>query len=168
MKLAGEQRVKAACSRPIIIRVPILYGGEQYLAESAVLAIAAGIKPDTESFHDDEATRYPSHVDDVAAVIGGLAEIMKNELSEATEGTVAGVYQWSGETALTKYGMALIMAGIMGVDRQLIKPSKPDPNAAPRPKNSHLDTERLRKLGIGGELDFAGELRKILNRLGKT
>ena len=164
MKLEGEKRVLSSCGKPLILRVPILYGNEQNLTESAVLSIAAGISRNSESFHDNEAVRYPTHVEDVARVIACLAELLKKENSSAEEIT-GRIFHWSGESPFTKYEIALLMSGIMNIDKSLIKPAVPDPNAAPRPKNSHLDTSDLRKLGIASETCFKASLEEALSRL---
>lgn len=156
MKLAGEQLVQQYCSKAIILRVPILYGNVETIAESAVTAIAEKISAENESFHDNEAIRYPTHTADVAGVIGGLAQLFfeKNDIS--------GIYQWSSEKPYTKYTIAKLMAEIKGVDPGLIKEAPEDPAAAPRPKDSHLDTDRIKSLGLGTEINFKSTLEQIL------
>jgi dTDP-4-dehydrorhamnose reductase len=156
MKLAGEQKILGGCDRSLVLRVPILYGEVENLAESAVTIIAESISADAESFHDNTAIRYPTHTEDVAGVIGGLTEL----LAEGKD--IGGIYHWSSGSPYTKYGMALVMAGIMGVDPQLIREAEPDPDAAPRPMDAHLDTERLRKMGLGSEKDFSESISRII------
>jgi len=156
MKLEGEIIVLTTCSRPIILRVPILYGKVETLAESAVTSIANGITTDSPSFHDDEAIRYPTHVEDVANVIAGLAERL------SLDEDLNGIFHWSSDSPYTKYQMALVMADVMGVDRSMIRKAAPNPDAAPRPMNSQLETSRLRKMGINPKTDFNAAIRDIL------
>ena len=158
MKLEGEVITLTRCLESIILRVPILYGNVESLAESAVTTIAESIRCDKPSFHDDEAIRYPTHTEDVAHVIGELAE--KVEKGEAPEG----IFHWSSEAACTKYSLALMMAEMMGVDKHLIIPAEPNPNAAPRPLDAHLDTSRLAKMGIGSEKDLKSTIAAILKK----
>jgi S-adenosylmethionine synthetase len=96
-KLAGEQAWKAAlgehhcaAARVIscasaaagdggcVLRVPVLYGDVETLAESAVTVIFEGVlkavNGKQEQKMDHWATRYPTHVDDVARVMLALAE----------------------------------------------------------------------------------------------
>lgn len=157
MKLEGEIIVLTSCSRPIILRVPILYGEVEALSESAISIIAESIKADEPSFHDDEAIRYPTHTDDVAKVITGIAE----KLTAGEE--LSGIYHWSSESAYTKYGIAKVMADIKEIDPALIRRARPNPDAAPRPMNAHLDTAKTRALGLGFETDFESAIREILN-----
>ena len=156
MKLDGELIALTGCSHTIVLRVPILYGDSRDLSESAVTSIALAIKRDEQSYHDDFAIRYPTHTADVAGVIRDMARRIRSGKGSY------GIFHWSAETACTKYGMALIMASVMGIDRRLILPAEPDENAAPRPENAHLDTSRLRSLGIGSERDFETEIKAII------
>ena len=165
MKLAGEQECFSNSSRPIVLRLPLLYGGEQDPAESAVSVIAAGIRADTESFHDNEAIRHPTHVADVAFVMAEIIELLNDERAGGRRIT-GQTYHWSGEYSLTKYDIALLMAELMGVDCSLIKPAAADRGAASRPKNATLDTSSLRTLGIGRETCFRSALREDFRRLG--
>lgn len=158
MKLEGEKRAADLMDNPIILRVPILYGDVETLSESAVTTIAESLFADKESYHDNEAVRYPTHVEDVAAVIGGMAEL----LSRGER--IGGIYHWSGESAYTKFQIARLMADIRGIDPHLIRPAEPDPQAAPRPKDAHLDTTGSRELGLGSEIEFETALREILSR----
>lgn len=156
MKLEGEIIVLTTCSQPLILRVPILYGRVEKIAESAVTVIAESISADTPSYHDDEAIRYPTNTSDIAEVITSIAK--KLNLGE----DISGIFHWSSESPYTKYQIALIMAEILGIDQTLIKTATPNPEAAPRPMNAHLDTEKLRNLGINGETDFKSSIREIL------
>ena len=158
MKLAGEEIIQKYCSRPIILRIPVLYGEVRRLSESAVTVIAEKLFADKESFHDNDAVRYPTHTKDVAGVISGMAELT------AESKKISGIYHWSSETPYTKYTIAKTMAGILNYDQALVKEAPIDPNAAPRPQDAHLDTEATKKLNLGSEKDFKTEISKILSR----
>lgn len=157
MKLAGEKKVAEACEKAIILRIPILYGKIEYFGESAVTIIADGLSPNKESFFDNKLQRYPTHADDVAAIIAGLSGML------AAGENISGIYQWSTEKPYTKFSMAKLMAKIIGIDPELVREASPDPNAALRPQNAKLDAGLIRALGLGSEKDFESELRKILN-----
>jgi len=156
MKLEGEKIVADRCSNAIILRIPILYGRCEYLGESAVTLIADGINPDRPFYIDNRMTRFPTHADDVAAVITGLAGLIQDGEK------ISGIYQWSTETPYTKYSLAKIMAGILRVNPDLILEAEPDLNAAPRPQNAKLDTGRLKELGFFYNRDFKKAVREII------
>ncbi|MBI9107344.1 MAG: SDR family oxidoreductase [Spirochaetales bacterium] len=157
MKLEGEIICLTTCSRQIILRLPILYGNVEHLGESAVTVIAENITYDKPSFHDDEAVRYPTHTEDIAEVITGMAE----RLYQGED--ISGIYHWSAETPYTKYEIALVMAEALGIDKNLIQRATPDPDAAPRPLDAHLDTSRLRMLGLGRETGFVEAITEVLS-----
>lgn len=158
MKLAGEEMALQNCSKAIVLRVPVLYGGEITLSESSVLSIATKISNIKATFHDNEATRYPTHCADVASVICGLSTLIKEGKS------TQGVYHWSSESPFTKFEIAKMMAEIMGIDEMLIKEAKADPNAAPRPLNAHLNTEAIRALGLASEHPIKDALKESLSK----
>ena len=63
---------------------------------------------------------------------------------------------------MTKYGMALTFAPLLGFDRTRLSPDATPPAGAPRPKNAHLDSSALERLGIGQRTPFADALPAIL------
>lgn len=156
MKLAGEKAVEEKCPGAIILRIPILYGNCEYLGESAVTLMAEGISADKVSYFDNKMIRFPTHSGDIAEVIAGLAQQLKNGEN------IKGIYQCSSEIPYTKYTMARIMAEALELNPELIHEAEPDPNAAPRPVNAKLDTGRLQKLGLGSYRDFNSAVKEIL------
>jgi len=82
--------------------------------------------------------RYPTYVDDIAAVCLRLAEESLKEKND-----VKGIYHCSAQEALTKYGMLQIMAKCFGLPMVHVEADSRPTQGAPRPFDSHLDTSRL-------------------------
>ncbi len=160
-KLAGEKAVQKALSDFTILRVPILYGGELYPTESSISSIAAALHKNRGGTFDDVAVRYPTYTGDIARV---LEDIVR--LREAGE-KVKGIYHFSGREPLTKYTMARIMAPFLRVDERSLSPDRTGGGAVKRPKNSHLDTEKLDKLIALPITSFKDEIEIDLRRLFK-
>lgn len=158
-KLDGEQAVQAAGGDYAILRVPILYGEVETLDESPVTVLAKnmlGAKPGERLAMEDWATRYPTHTADVAAV---LVQMVAHKLAHPE---LRGLFHWSGSEPMTKYGMAQAFAPLLGFDPSRLAPDAAPPAGAPRPKNAHLDTSDLERLGIGQRTPFASALPAIL------
>ncbi|MGN0853621.1 MAG: dTDP-4-dehydrorhamnose reductase family protein [Kiritimatiellia bacterium] len=166
-KLAGEDVVRsAAADQSAILRVPILYGDVESLDESSVTTVLAQVmklaRPGNETYSksrplilDDWATRYPTHVADVADI---LAQIAVRRL--------AGTFHWSGDEAMTKLDMGRVVAGQMGIDASLLKGSGAPANGSePRPKDCHLDRSLLELRGVTTPgTPFAVAVRRLLAR----
>lgn len=162
MKLAGEDVVRAAYAGRggtdfALLRIPILYGRVETLAESPVTELAARIFEGRAFKAEDWAARYPAHVDDVARA---LALIAGNLMKGAPD--AGGVYHFSSGEQFTKYGMALVIAQVLGADASLIQPDPNPPAGAPRPKDCRLDASRLAALGFVPKIRFADGVREAL------
>lgn len=158
-KLDGERAVQSAACPAAILRVPILYGPAETLAESAVTAIAQNMldaPPGVPLAMEAWATRYPTHTHDVAAV---LRQMAAHRLAHPSFG---GVFHWSGDEPMTKYTMALAFAPLLGFDPARLLPDTAPPSGAPRPKDAHLDSADLERLGLGQRTPFADALPAIL------
>jgi dTDP-4-dehydrorhamnose reductase len=162
-KLDGEKAVIAGCPEHAVLRVPILYGDVESLEESAVTALAAELlraQPEQALAFENWAVRHPTLTDDVAGVLRQM--LLRSESAPA----LRGIFHWSADEAMTKYGMACVMADCLGFDRGRIVPDSRPPQGAPRPQNSRLDTSLLRSLGIGRQTPFQeaipGILRSVL------
>jgi len=160
-KLAGEHAIRDSGAIAAMLRVPILYGAVEYLAESSVTVLAqnmlkalgTGIKLPM----DHWATRYPTLTDDVAVVLRQMLEY------HFTKGPLTGIYHWSGNEPMTKYDMALVFAQAIGFDPAQLSPDTTPPgSAAPRPKDCHLDSSVLESLGMGRRTPFAVAVPRIL------
>lgn len=136
-KLAGELETLNNAPNSIILRVPILYGHVEYMAESAVTALIDPVRENREMLVDHWATRYPVLVDDVAYVLGRMVERI------ADGDSVSGIYQFSGDEPMTKYDMATVIAEIMGISPLRIKPNTSSPEGAPRPKDTRMDNSAI-------------------------
>ena len=158
-KLAGEVAVRAACPGAVILRVPILYGEVETLAESPVTVLAQNMlnAPAGQPLPMEHwATRYPTHTADVADV---LRQIVARRLRDPE---FRGTYHWSGSEPMTKLDMARAFAPLVGFDPARLVPEPDRPGGAPRPKDAHLDTSALERLGIGRHTPFAQALPAIL------
>ena len=153
-KVDGEAVVRQKARRHCILRVPILYGPAEDLGESAVTTLVRQLKekPGTEKAFDDGAVRYPTHTSDVAAGIAFLAR-------QGYEGTI----HCSAEEPFTKFGMAVIMAEVLGLDGALLYPDPTPPTGAKRPLNAHLNNTRLRRLGFRTYRPFREGIREVLS-----
>ncbi len=166
-KLDGERAVRAvAAAQSAILRVPVLYGDVETLQESSVTTVIeqvlAFVRPGAERrtaplVLDDWATRYPTHVADVADI---LAQIVRRRL--------AGTFHWSGAEAMTKLDMGRAAAALLGVDAALLKGSGAPANGSePRPKDCHLDRSALEALGVTTPgIPFAEAARRLVRRFG--
>ncbi len=162
-KLDGEIVVRAAAEKQsAILRVPILYGDVENLQESSVTTVIEQILKLSRSepaplILDDWATRYPTHVADVADI---LAQIVLKRL--------AGTFHWSGSEPMTKLDMGRVTAELLGVDTTLLKGSGAPANGSePRPKDCHLDRSALEKLGITTPgIPFAVAAKRLIAKFG--
>ncbi len=136
-KLAGEHAALGAGAKVCVLRVPILYGPVENLEESAVTIIARLLEHNEECAVDDWAIRYPTHVDDVATAVRGLADLLEqgNRLPE--------LLHFSGAEAFTKFEMAQIMAKACGRSGDHLRPDRRVTGGAPRPHNCRLDDSLL-------------------------
>ncbi|WP_046005875.1 dTDP-4-dehydrorhamnose reductase family protein [Pseudoalteromonas rubra] len=155
-KQRAEQAVLSIDPAHCVIRIPVLYGEVEYLAESAVTVIAEQLKASPSGAHDDWAVRYPTHVEDVALTLADLVALPAEKLG--------GIYHVSDTQAMTKYQMARTMAAQLGIDaEQLVALPEPTQSAA-RPHNCALQDTRLHKLGIAHHRDFASAIASVLSK----
>ena len=169
MKLAGEDAVRAAYSGIgdaafAILRIPILYGRVESLAESAVTELATRLLEGQAFKADDWAMRYPAHVDDVARAVALIAERLRQSAPHAAGGT----YHFASGEEFTKYGMARLIANELAVDTHLVLPDPNPPSGAPRPKDCRLDASRLNSLGFAPSIRFADGIHEALARFKRT
>jgi S-adenosylmethionine synthetase len=150
----------------VVLRVPVLYGHvepEGNNKESAVNVIMDALwksqdkldAPDAEKVKmDDWALRYPTNTEDVGRV---CVEISKHYLGVLATGNVQAkmdlpfILQFSSEDKMTKYEICQVFAEIMGLSMDGVVPEKDGGGGASgtvRPYDCHLDTSRLKELGI--------------------
>ena len=158
-KLAGEDALREVFDNYAILRVPILYGDVESLDESAVTVVALDLQKKPIPPQDDWATRYPTHVADVARVCRQMVE------QRAMEEGFRGIFQWSGNEPFTKYEMACAMAPALGIDPASI-PAQAEPGGGTsRPQDCCLEATLLEGLAIGSQRDFAESVQTILRGL---
>jgi len=158
-KLAGEHAVRSETADAAVLRVPILYGPCESLAESSVTGIVPALLRATPAAPvrlDHWAVRYPTHTADIASVI---CQMTRRRLAGHP---LAGVFHASGNEPHTKYTLGLLMARILGVAAAAVRPDDAPAPGAPRPQDAHLDTSRLDALGITARTPLEPALREIL------
>ncbi len=164
MKLAGEDAVRAAYSvigdsAYATLRIPILYGRVESLAESPVTELAARLLDGLEFFSvEDWAMRYPAHADDVARAVALIA----GQLMQASSEVAGGIYHFASGEQFTKYGMALVIAKELALPTHLIHPDPNPPSGAPRPRDCRLDASRLNSLGFVPGICFVDGIHEVL------
>ncbi|MCE5255414.1 MAG: SDR family oxidoreductase [Spirochaetaceae bacterium] len=177
LKLAGEREMARQfgtaqrAAGGLVIRIPMLYGPVEFIEESSVIELARHLKAGKPCKVDNWSTRYPLHVDDVAAAIEILVDTWAAEPSKieaARFGNEAGngglpLFLLSGPIGITKYGMVMEMARSLGLDASFVEAdSKPSTSGAPRPKDCRMDSGRLQTLGYAPRLVFPARIKPIL------
>jgi S-adenosylmethionine synthetase len=168
-KLDGEEALlnyTEGTGLGVVLRVPVLYGHvepEGNNKESAVNVIMDALwksqdkldAPNAEKVKmDDWAQRYPTNTEDIGRV---CVEISKHYLGVLATGDVQAkmdlpfILQFSSEDKMTKYEICQVFAEIMGLSMDGVVPEKDGGGGASgtvRPYDCHLDTSRLKELGI--------------------
>jgi dTDP-4-dehydrorhamnose reductase len=157
-KLDGENAIREVTDNFGVLRVPILYGDVENLAESAVTSIAPLLTHSPIPPQDHWAIRYPTHVEDVATVCLQMVDY------KSYEERFRGIFHWSGDEPFTKYEMACAMAPVLSVDTEDI-PAAPEPSpGTPRPQDCCLDMTELSALGFGSQRSFSEAISGILSK----
>ncbi|KAM9728947.1 methionine adenosyltransferase 2 subunit beta isoform 2-T4 [Menidia menidia] len=180
-KLEGEREVQRHCPGSIVLRVPVLFGEAESVAESAVMVLWPQVLQ-ARSVHLDHALpRFPTHTRDVAAVCRGLAARARQDPS------IRGIFHFSAKEQMTKFEMAVAMAQafdlpsnhLIPMSEAAPAPAGPAPSApsppgpaplapaplgpAPRPGNVRLSCSRLEVLGLSVEPQpFSAAIRAAL------
>ncbi|KUJ81467.1 MULTISPECIES: SDR family oxidoreductase [Microbulbifer] len=154
-KLAGE-RVILRSGHHWALRLPLLFGPAQYPGESGVTGLLETLQSRAPQALDHWAIRFPTSVEEVA-------EILAQALSRALEGEqFSGIYHWSGDSACTRYELALKIAEIAGLDSSHLSPDTAPQFEQPRPQNCQLDKSRLTNLGIRGKDSLEQQLERAI------
>jgi len=154
-KFLGEQVTKEHADNYAILRVPILYGNQENLKESAATAIMEQILENPEMKVDNWAARFPTYVGDVAFTLRELIE--KVDIKNCQE-----VFHWSGDEEFTKFSMAKVMGDILDIDVSKIESNNEPTAGAPRPKNCQLDCSKIENMGIGRRTPLADVIENYL------
>jgi len=169
MKLEGERRAAevlggGAAPRAAVLRIPILYGPVERLEESSVSELALILKRREPCAVEHWASRYPAHVDDIAAAIEKIIDAFAAEspaLAAPGPGKLP-IFQLSGPRPFTKYEMLMSMARALGMDASFARPNAAPPAGAPRPKDCRMDTSALESLGYKPAVDFDEAIGRVI------
>ena len=154
-KLTGEQAVLESGDH-WVLRLPWLFGPTESLQESGITALLDTVSNHTPAKIDDWAIRFPTNVEEVA-------EVLYQCLKQTAEGhPLRGIYQWSGDTAMTRYQLAQLIGDIAGRDTTHLQPDSNPAMAEPRPYNCQLDKSRLTDLGITPREPLREQLCRVL------
>jgi len=146
-KLEGERLTRKNLEDYLIIRPAILYGdGEKNFISSLVQKLTNGKKV----VLDDEIIKYPTLTDDVARLVKNLLE------SKAK-----GIYNISGEEAVTKYRWGIKIAQFYNLPQELIERNNSE-SSAKRPKNVRLENKKIKEFGFDFLAKNVSEGIKIL------
>ncbi|XP_056012642.1 methionine adenosyltransferase 2 subunit beta-like [Ostrea edulis] len=156
-KLEGEKITLEASPENSVLRVPILYGDIEYIAESAVTILFEKIVKGSELIASDYEKRYPTHCDDIAYVIRQLAD---RRLQDPEK--VHGVFHWSSNEEMTKYDMSIAMASAFSLSTENIKADRTPSKGAPRPYNTHLSCKKMEALVSGRQTPFSEGIKTVL------
>ncbi|GFY48673.1 methionine adenosyltransferase 2 subunit beta [Trichonephila inaurata madagascariensis] len=141
-KLEGEKNVLEVNPDSCVLRIPILYGVEEYIGESAVSSLIKLLLQKEPVRVSNFERRYPSHTSDVAAIVFQLVE------KKLEDPTINSVFHWCGDEQFTKYEMAKVIGTVFGrSSTHIIPDNNPSPGAA-RPRDTRLSCQRLDGLGI--------------------
>lgn len=154
-KLAGEKAVLANGSH-WVLRLPLLFGPVTHLHESGVTGLLDTLRHAEPTALDDWAVRFPTSTEEVAAVLEQcVAKICDGEQFH-------GIYQWSGDTACTRYQLAGKVAEACGLSAAHISADLLPDYTEPRPYNCQLDKSRLTDRGITAGEPLAEQLARYL------
>lgn len=141
-----------------ILRVPVLYGKVESLAESAVTTLFSAVLNTSQPTKlSDYEQRYPTHVHDVAEVCEKMAT---RQLAEPGAGV--GVWHCSGDDCMTKYSMACTMGRVFGLSTGHISPVQEPSTGAPRPYDCRLDCTSTRANFPSTQTAFGVGIQSVL------
>ncbi|XP_029976119.1 methionine adenosyltransferase 2 subunit beta isoform X1 [Salarias fasciatus] len=146
-KLEGERETLRHCPGAVVLRVPVLFGEVEFVAESAVTSLWLKVESSEDTCTLDHVLqRFPTDVRDVAAVCRKLSQRARQDPS------IRGIFHFSAKEQMTKYEMGVAMAQAFHLPSHHLLPLTELPAAsAPRPINSQLNCSRLELLDLGVE-----------------
>jgi len=155
-KARAEKNILEASARAAILRVSLLYGPVEWIAESSVTRLYTDLKNGVRKV-DDWQLRYPTCTTDVASVLRAMVDLHCSGTS------LWGIFHWQSNEQFTQFGMMRVVAEISGLDASGVTPIRATP-LVPRPENCQLDCSRLEALLDGGQFrtSFKDGLRVCL------
>jgi len=144
LKLRGEYAALAAHPKPVILRVPVLFGPCNDLTESAVTTFAIAAK----DFHrkqqiDDWQIRVPTYTIDIAKTL----VLISNELLKENS-NVTGIFNYSSTIRTTRWSLVQLFGKLFDLDVSHITRLDGEPAGAKRPYDCQLSTKKLENLGL--------------------
>lgn len=154
-KLEGERILQATYPESIILRVPVLFGEVEYLAESAVTYLFQCLIENEQVNHvSDYEVRWPAFVGDVAEICVQLAD------QKLKDPKLEGIFQWCGKEKMTKYEMTQKLAEAFNLSTDhIVRQTEPTSTVA-RPYNCQMDSAKLEALGIGSHTPFIDAVKR--------
>jgi dTDP-4-dehydrorhamnose reductase len=136
----------------LILRMPLLIGaGPDGNPEGFIAKTLEQVRDRSPVQLDDQAIRFPTWTNDVAAALAFLLEK-----------DARGCFHYSAERGGTKRGFALEIASLLNLPADHITVPREPAWGAPRPFNSALSTDNIRDLGFSRFTDFADVVKKLL------
>ncbi|MFH1850132.1 MAG: SDR family oxidoreductase [archaeon] len=153
-KLDSEKLIIGSGLDYLIARTAVLYGA--YADPKFVRFVIEKLKKNEKISIVTDHIRTPTLVDDVASALVRLR-------------TRTGLFHVAGPVSYSMHEMACIIAGTFGFDRSLIYSieSSALTEAAPKPKDTSLNTGKIRQLGIRMR-DFESGLKGLQPSVEKT
>lgn len=153
-KLMGEEKVSSICKDYRILRIPILYGIRAGLKNSALLHTPINLLlSGKECPMEDSIVRYPTYTEDVA----GAALLLIDK-------GAPGIYHFSGEDNLTKFGICSLIAEVLELKTDnIVRMEKPPEGETVRPHDAHLKTDKIMSIGMKAPLSFRERLEMLRN-----
>lgn len=155
-KLLGEQNIQNFCTHWMIVRIGWLYGKNGKNFVSTMLNLAAKKVPEIKVVNDQIGN--PTSAVSVAETINRL---IKTDYKGIVHATCEGEASW--------YEFAREIFRVAGIDQTVVPcTSEEFPRPALRPKNSRLDNQILRELGLLPLLGWRQELALRMRRCNLT
>jgi len=139
----------------LVLRIPLLIGaGPTWDSSGFISKTVAQIQDEIPSSLDDAGIRFPVWTNDVADAAAHLLDI-----------NARGVFHYSSLEGGTKYKWALDLAELAGLSSEHITPSREGvPSSAPRPGNTQLAIDKIKRTGFSRLTPFKDVARSVLGR----
>ncbi|KAI1309119.1 Methionine adenosyltransferase 2 subunit beta [Halotydeus destructor] len=151
---AEKAVLEATQNTAIVLRIPVLYGDEEYIGESAVSSLLAALLDTSKTRKvSSYEVRRPLCTVDLSYVIGQLvAKCLSDE-------SVKGIYQWSGSEVLTKFDMVMIMSKVLQLPANHVQADPSAGTGTPRPRDVTMLRDKMESLGISRDTPFADNVK---------
>ena len=163
LKLRGEHAALAAHPRPLILRVPVLFGPTGDLNESAVTTFAAAARDAGRPQRiDDWQIRVPTYTPDIGRTLVNIARRMLDDAG-AGAAPLPTLLNYSSNERWTRYGFVQFFGKLLGVPTAHFARLVGEPPGAKRPYDCKLDTALIESLGLAApSTPFEDACREVL------